>query len=82
MNKLDPEKWISEYGDFLYSFARSRVADQETAEDLVQETLLSAWRSKDRFEGRSSERTWLVSILRNKIIKRIGCAHIYVYFTI
>src|SRR3989440_5900413 len=32
------------------------------AEDLVQETYLRAWRAYDRFEGRSSLRTWLHSI--------------------
>ncbi len=68
LHQLDPKNWLDNYGDYLYSFARSRLGDAETAEDLVQETLLNAWRSKDRFEGRSSEKTWLVSILRNKII--------------
>jgi RNA polymerase sigma-70 factor (TIGR02943 family) len=68
MHPLEPEKWLDNYGDYLYSFARSRINDAETAEDLVQETLLNAWRSKDRFEGRSTEKTWLTSILRNKII--------------
>jgi RNA polymerase sigma-70 factor (ECF subfamily) len=38
------------------------VAD---ADDLVQETFLRAWRSRDRFEGRSSARTWLYRISTN-----------------
>jgi RNA polymerase sigma-70 factor, ECF subfamily len=35
------------------------------AEDLVQETLLRAWKAYDRFEGKSSVRTWLHRIATN-----------------
>lgn len=56
------------YGDYLYSFALYRVQDDATAQDLVQETLLGALKSKKNFKGQSSEKTWLTSILKYKII--------------
>jgi RNA polymerase sigma-70 factor (ECF subfamily) len=45
-----------------------RVNDREKAEDLVQETFLAGLRGKDRFRGQGSERTWLTSILKRKVI--------------
>ena len=63
----DPSSWLTQYGDYLYSFCRLRVGHAETAEDLVQETLLSAYKARDSFKGQSTEITWLVSILKNKI---------------
>ncbi|WP_202125439.1 RNA polymerase subunit sigma-70, partial [Actinomadura physcomitrii] len=41
------------------------VGSYDDSEDLVQETLLKAWRNRDRFEGRSSLRTWLYTIATN-----------------
>ncbi len=64
----NPISWLEEYGDTLYRFARVRVKDSFTAEDLVQETLLAAYRSRKKFSGRSTIRTWLISILRHKIV--------------
>jgi RNA polymerase sigma-70 factor (TIGR02943 family) len=66
--KVDPETWLDEHGDCLYGFALLRVRKPDLAEDLVQETLLAAFRSKDRFRGKSSIRSWLVGILKFKII--------------
>jgi RNA polymerase sigma-70 factor (ECF subfamily) len=63
----DPRDWVDRYGDYLYNYAIVRVMDAEVAADLVQETFLSALKSLDRFEGRSSERTWLTAILKRKI---------------
>jgi RNA polymerase sigma-70 factor (TIGR02960 family) len=40
----------------------------QDAEDLVQETLLAAWRGLQRFEGRSSPRVWLYRIATNKCL--------------
>lgn len=59
--------WVEAHGDYLYNFAVGQVRDASTAEDLVQETFLAAIKARDRFAGSSSERTWLVGILRHKI---------------
>jgi RNA polymerase sigma-70 factor, ECF subfamily len=63
----DPDRWVDEHGDCLYRYALLRVRKAEVAEDLVQETLLVAMRTHEKFGGRSSERSWLVGILKNKI---------------
>ncbi|MDG3005057.1 sigma-70 family RNA polymerase sigma factor [Paludisphaera mucosa] len=63
----DPAGWLHLHGDALYRFARTRVGRRETAEDLVQETLLAALQASDRFRGDSPRRTWLTAILRRKI---------------
>lgn len=61
-------RWLDAYGNYLFSYALSRVGDRHAAEDLVQETLLGAMQSQARFEHRAAERTWLTAILRNKIV--------------
>jgi RNA polymerase sigma-70 factor (TIGR02943 family) len=60
--------WVDQYCDHLYTWAFHKVSDKETAEDLVQETFLSAVKSFDTYEGKSNPKTWLLSILNNKII--------------
>lgn len=65
---LNPESWSESYRDFLLRFARQRVSDAGNAEDLVQDTFLSAWGGRSGFRGDCTERTWLTGILRNKII--------------
>jgi RNA polymerase sigma-70 factor (ECF subfamily) len=63
--------WVDEHGDYLYRFALARVRRPDAAEDLVQETFLAALRAADSFAGRSSPRTWLTSILKNKLIDQL-----------
>jgi RNA polymerase sigma-70 factor (ECF subfamily) len=67
----EPESWVDQYGDFLYRFAFSRVNDPSTAEDLVQETFLAALRARRNFRGRSTAKTWLIAILKHKIVDHI-----------
>jgi RNA polymerase sigma-70 factor (ECF subfamily) len=68
---VDPDRWVRSHGDALYRYALLRLGDADRAEDVVQETLLAALRAKKRFAGQSSERTWLVGILRHKIADRL-----------
>ena len=63
-----PEQWLSEHGDALYRHAYFRLRDKMAAEDMVQETLLAAMKGRERFAGRSSQRTWLIGILNNKVV--------------
>lgn len=64
----DPRHWVGRYADYLYSYAVSRLEDEEQARDLVQETFLAALERLGDFRGASSERTWLTAILKYKII--------------
>lgn len=65
---INAGRWMKEYVDQLYRFAYSRTQNGALSEDLVQDTFFSALKSSDKFKGNSSERTWLYSILKNKII--------------
>lgn len=67
-NQLDPNKWITLYADYLFNYTIVRVNDRETAQDLVQETFFAGLKSMENFKGEASERTWLISILKRKII--------------
>lgn len=66
--ELDPQRWLTEHGDYLFRYARRRLRSAELAEDAVQETLLAALRARDGFKGGSSERTWLTGILKHKVV--------------
>jgi len=55
------------HGDYLYKYANFRLRDGSAAEDCVQETFLAALKAYRGFEGRGSERTWLVGILKHKV---------------
>ncbi|RYU89448.1 sigma-70 family RNA polymerase sigma factor [Mucilaginibacter terrigena] len=66
--QLKPQGWVNAHADYLYAYTITRVNNEEQARDLVQETFLAALEGMHKFEGKSSERTWLTAILRNKII--------------
>ena len=64
----DPGRWLDDHGDYLFKYAVFRLRDDTAAEDAVQETFLAALRAYKKFEGRGSERTWLVGILKHKVV--------------
>lgn len=70
-SRPDPEAWLDEHGDALYGYALARVRDRAVAEDLVQDTLLAAFRSLDSYAHASTERTWLIGILRHKLLDHL-----------
>ena len=51
--------WVEEYGDELYSWAYYKTSSNEIAEDLVQETFLSAHKNIASFKQESNPKTWL-----------------------
>jgi RNA polymerase sigma-70 factor (ECF subfamily) len=63
-----PETWLDEHGDALYRYALLRLRDPHRAEDVVQETLLAALVARERFSGAASVRTWLIGILKHKVM--------------
>jgi RNA polymerase sigma-70 factor (ECF subfamily) len=68
--KNDPtiiKEWVELYSDTMYSWAYHKTSSKETAEDLVQETFMAVIQSINKFEGKSNPKTWLFSILNNKI---------------
>lgn len=67
-NNLSPDLWIDNYADYLYNYAITRINDSDLAKDLVQETFFAGLKSAKNFEGKSTERTWLISILKRKVI--------------
>ena len=63
------EKLYNAYFDRVYSLVFNRVGgNQHAAEDIVQETFLAALKARKGFSGLSSERTWLIGILKHKIV--------------
>lgn len=64
-------RWLEEHGDALYGYALARVRSAEAAEDLVQETLLAALASRSGFAGQAAERTWLIGILKHKLVDHL-----------
>lgn len=67
-HSIDPNQWVDLYSDYLYNYTIVRVNDAEVAKDLISETFLAGLKSMANFKGEASERTWLISILKRKII--------------
>ena len=74
---IDPDRWVDEYGDYLYRYAFSRLRDGNAAEEVVQETFLAGIRFQDRFNGEGAERAWLLGIMKRKVIDYVRMRNRY-----
>jgi RNA polymerase sigma-70 factor (ECF subfamily) len=63
------ERLAGQHAAPLWRCALALGKDRHWAEDLVQETLVEAWRSLARFDGRCRFSTWLYGILRHRFLK-------------
>ncbi len=71
MHSTDPgafEQQIASYRDDLLRFARLQLRNDTWAEDAVSETVLAALAKPQAFERRSQLKTWLIGILKHKVI--------------
>ncbi|GLB58037.1 RNA polymerase sigma factor SigX [Cytobacillus sp. NCCP-133] len=62
------DELYKKYHHDVFQFLFYMVKNKELAEDLVQEVYIRVLKSYERFEGKSSEKTWLFSIARNVAI--------------
>jgi len=62
---------IRRYNSVLYKIARSYGFNHQDAEDLMQDTHVSAYTSLQKFEGRSSYKTWISKIMVNKCLYKL-----------
>ena len=61
------KEWVNSYSDAMLSWAVYKTSNRQASEDLVQETFMAAFKSFDSFKQKSHPKTWLFSILNNKV---------------
>ena len=67
ISSKDISSWVNTYSDELYAWSFYKTKLREVSEDLVQDTFLAAIQNKEKFRAESNHKTWLFSILNNKI---------------
>lgn len=66
-DSLAVEFWYKQYFSRLYQYARSKVATEVVAQEIVQDTFINCLQSLNIFQENSSLLTWMFSILRHEI---------------
>lgn len=70
-NKSAMQQLYMRFHTPLMGFLRAKGADGDVAADVLHDAMLDVWRSAGRFEGRSSVKSWIFTIARNKFADRI-----------
>ncbi len=65
---INPQNWLSKYGDSMYQYLLPRVNDSNEAQDILQDTFLSGLKGLSGYKGVASEKNWLFAIMKNKLI--------------
>jgi DNA-directed RNA polymerase specialized sigma24 family protein len=73
LNEDDFEKQILQQRDFLISYSHVFTRCIDESEDIVQETIISAFKHRDSYRSEGSLRAWLVSILRALLHNGFAC---------
>ena len=60
-------EWVNTYTEELLSWTMHKISDSESAKDIVQDTFLAVAKSVDQYKLESNPKTWIFSILNNKI---------------
>ncbi len=69
-SSIDFDQLVRTHWSALYKYAYRLAGDRHTAEDLVQESLLRAWRSRDKLKEPAAVKGWLKTILRRENARR------------
>jgi len=70
LTQADFNRMVDDHGPALYRMSYRMIGDQHEAEDMVQETFRSVWKSRSRYDPDRGDRAWLVAILRRRVIDR------------
>jgi RNA polymerase sigma-70 factor (ECF subfamily) len=71
LSDADFKDQLAEIIPHLRAFGRSLSGNRDTADDLVQETLLKAWAARERFQAGTNMRAWTFIILRNIFLSQM-----------
>ncbi|MEX0794701.1 MAG: RNA polymerase sigma factor [Pirellulaceae bacterium] len=70
---LDGEQFnalVDQHAAALYRVAFRMMGNRHDAEDIVQETFRSVWSSRENYQAELGERSWMVAILRRRVVDR------------
>ena len=70
LSQAEFNRLVADHGPALYRLAYRMLGDRHEAEDIVQDTYRSAWKSRRLFQSGRGERAWLAAILRRRVADR------------